>query len=156
MTKRGIHIPSRQYAELLSEAWALSPMETGGLLLGRADDDLMVVTHVVGPGPQALHQRHRFEPDTDWQANGVARIWAAHPGTEYLGDWHTHPGGKPRPSTLDRETLEEIAAYPAARQSRPAMLILAFGRNGRVTPGAVRLGKRARVHDLPVNIVEDT
>ena len=115
--------------ELYSFGWDGYPNETGGVLLGyhRAETRDTVVTHVVGPGPQATHAPNRFEPDHEWQADEVAAHWLLDPVLEYLGDWHTHPGGTSDMSKLDAATLKAIAASPDAQQPRPVMLIIALG-----------------------------
>lgn len=77
------------------------------------------------------------------------------PGIEYLGDWHTHPGGRARPSHLDKKTLGDIAAFDAARQPNPVMLIVALNEDGTAAPAAIEHGARARVHSLRVAVVED-
>lgn len=135
-------------SDLLTEAWARWPNETGGVLLGRRlcrNDHSAAVLHVVGPGPTARHDRYRFEPDANWQAAQVAVLWAADPTLEYLGDWHTHPGGTTRFSELDHAAARTIASAPMARQSKPFMLVAALQRDitTRVA-AAVLLGGRLR------------
>lgn len=122
-------------ALMLDEAWRRWPMETGGLLLGAPG----LIRQVVGPGPAATHGPTGFEPDHSWQADQVDRRWRRDPSIDYLGDWHTHPKGRPVPSPLDRSTMRDIAAHPPARQPRPLMLIAALDSSGEVRWGAYRL-----------------
>ena len=58
----------------------------------------------------------------------------------YLGDWHTHPGGSPTLSFRDRKTLKQIARWKPARSITPVMVIL-NGQKWQVTPW--RLSERA-------------
>ncbi|HST48707.1 hypothetical protein [Jatrophihabitans sp.] len=70
-------IPGTTLATILAEGWASWPMETGGLLLGhRANHHGLgaVAARVIGPGPEARHERYGFEPDATWQAKQVAIV----------------------------------------------------------------------------------
>jgi integrative and conjugative element protein (TIGR02256 family) len=131
--------PSEALSTMLTEGWRTWPHETGGILLGRDDDDQALVTVVVGPGPGAVHERYGFQPDSDWQAEQVAEAWERNPSVQYLGDWHTHPRGTTRFSQLDTDTALTIAAAKAARQPSPVMVVLALGGGGRCDVAASRL-----------------
>jgi len=132
------------------------PNETGGLLLGyRHGPREIVITDATGPGPNAVHRRDGFEPDTEWQSAELARrYFEAQRRISYVGDWHSHPGGAALLSKTDRITLRTISRHPEARCPRPLMAIVAGGdpwklgvwqaartplRRGRVEPLAVRL-----------------
>lgn len=114
--------------DLLSEANVAAPHETGGILLGysvRGCRDT-VVTHGVGPGPNAVHAVDRFIPDCDYHDAEVARVYEEFDGKiTYLGDWHSHPNGHGELSQCDRQTFRSIAVCPDARIPEPVMLILA-------------------------------
>lgn len=100
----------------------LFPLEDGGILLGWRSGDDRVVVDVRGPGPHALHGRHCFIPDHDWQVDQINKAFEASNGTvDYLGDWHSHPGGVAEMSDLDSATLLRITR----RVSSPLMLIIA-------------------------------
>lgn len=115
--------------DMLNEASARSPLETGGVLLGyiapaTAPEEVMVEA-VIGPGPHSRHFKRRFEPDNAWQTREIAaRYEASGRITTYLGDWHTHPGGVPLPSRRDQKTARTIARTKSARMAHPLMLIL--------------------------------
>jgi integrative and conjugative element protein (TIGR02256 family) len=116
-------------ADVHRSAWARYPNETGGVLVGHrmSGDGLgACVQHVIGPGPAAVHEPRRFEPDHAWQAARVAELWTRDESLEYLGDWHTHPGGSTALSPLDKEALRVIAGAPDANQANPVMLIVAL------------------------------
>lgn len=123
-------LPLNIRSDLCAEADDKHPLETGGILLGyRAEDEQhLVVTHMVGPGPRAVHGRDRYAPDYAYQTSEIARVYASvSGGVDYLGDWHTHPGAAPYMSRKDVATLRRIAAAKAARASRPVMLVLSPG-----------------------------
>lgn len=115
--------------ELIVHADAHLPNETGGLLAGyRHSAAELVVTAAIGAGPGARHHRASFEPDTQWQADALAKRYGeSGRRLEYLGDWHTHPGGLARPSRMDRRTMRRIAFFAEARCEEPIMAILAGG-----------------------------
>lgn len=112
------------------EATAKSTNETGGILVGyslkkRGQPRDFVVTQVIGPGPNAVHNPAGFIPDAAWQCSELAYAYAESGQTlAYLGDWHTHPGGSPRPSSQDVLTLGTIARSEEARCPNPVMLIV--------------------------------
>jgi integrative and conjugative element protein (TIGR02256 family) len=124
-----ILLPQAILAEMQREAQHQEPNESGGVLMGyadRTDPNLIKVTAQIGPGPNATHRRHRFEPDAAWQCDEVARCYEQSGRiATYLGDWHSHPGGSARPSRLDRKTARNISRSPEARVPHPLMLILA-------------------------------
>ena len=116
---------STPWQEMITEASDRELLETGGVLLGWRNGADVVVSHVVGPGPGAQHERTTFHPDSAWQAERIAELYElSGRRLEYLGDWHTHPGGRPWPSRRDAGTLRHIAASAEARCPDPVMVIL--------------------------------
>ena len=110
---------------LFHEATSHAPHETGGVLMGWSTGEDICVTNVIGPGPDATHERTSFLPDNKWQAEQIATLYErSGRRLSYLGDWHTHPGHQPVPSLRDRRTLRAIARHKAARCPRPVMAIL--------------------------------
>ncbi len=104
------------------------PLETGGILLGIASREDIWIEEAIGPGPLAKHEKSCFVPDHEYQERAIeaAYVESGH-RIQYLGDWHTHPGGPLVLSRSDRRTFKAIARYQPARQPRPVMLILAGG-----------------------------
>lgn len=104
------------------------PRETGGLLIGYwIGPREAVLTNIVGSGPKAEHRAESFLPDTAWQRKQLAQIYRKSGRTEtYLGDWHSHPNGRPIPSQQDKQTARDISEYSDARCPRPLMLIVGF------------------------------
>lgn len=127
-----------------TEATAKLPYESGGVLLGYWADDyaVPVVTHALGPGPNARHSPRHFTPDHDFHEFEVARHYASSSGKAvYLGDWHSHPGQAGYLSELDLDTLRRIAYSKPARAPRPIMMVLAYGPEW---TAVVWIGSRAR------------
>jgi integrative and conjugative element protein (TIGR02256 family) len=118
-------------AAVREEAARHAEEETGGMLLGYRSGDDAVVVAVIGPGPAAQRTASTFLPDAGWQQDRLAEVYAASGRTTaYLGDWHTHPGGRPVLSPRDRRTLRRIAGHRPARQPRPLSAVLAPAADG--------------------------
>jgi integrative and conjugative element protein (TIGR02256 family) len=115
---------------MVEEARRRLPNETGGAFMGYwPDPSTVVITEVLGPGPNARHTRYSFYPDVEHHDDEIKRIYLASGRLHtYLGDWHTHPKGAARTSQKDRKTLQSIASFPEARTPRPLMAILAVSR----------------------------
>lgn len=127
-------IGNESFACLAAEAIKRYPVETGGILLGRRSERSVLITEVVGPGPRARHERTWFEPDQEWQEVAVADAWLRSGGSvEYLGDWHSHPAGRLKPSRLDLTAAQTIASSHEARAQRPLMLIVGVAATGSTT-----------------------
>jgi integrative and conjugative element protein (TIGR02256 family) len=119
-----VWLSSRVLRSMSEFAGDLSPLENGGILLGWRSGEDRVIVDLRGPGPRALHGRHCFLPDHEWQVEEINRAFEASRGDlDYLGDWHSHPDSVAEMSELDSETLLRIAR----RVSAPLMLIVAGG-----------------------------
>jgi integrative and conjugative element protein (TIGR02256 family) len=113
--------PGHVYRGMLDEAQQASDgRETGGILLGfdAPRRSNYWVTQVSGPGPDAVRERTRFRRDLEY-VRAVAREAFALDGSQWIGDWHTHPCGPPEPSgrdlaswrrALERSDLETFLA----------------------------------------------
>ena len=101
------------------------PKETGGILVGYISNSDYVITHIIGPGPQAVHTADKFIPDHDFQCEEIAKHYKHTEGSEtYLGDWHSHPNAPAYLSNQDKSTFRKIAQFKEAKISKPIMMIL--------------------------------
>lgn len=115
------------WSVIVDQADAFTPLETGGVLAGYwANPREAVVVAASGPGPSAVHETHRFVPDTEHQEAWLDDRYAQSNRVEaYLGDWHTHPGCSVASlSWTDRATARRIASSPEARAPHPLTIIL--------------------------------
>lgn len=120
-----IIVSSCQLNDMRVEALRAFPLETGGIVMGYEAPNCMIVTTIIGPGRRAVHRRRSFTPDTEWQSERVAEVYARSGRTEqYLGDWHTHPRGGTGASLTDLLAARSIARFKPARCPRPLMLIM--------------------------------
>ena len=136
------------WEELLDEADLAFPLETGGVLMGYWVEPRreVVVTDVIGPGPNATHASTGFLPDAKYQEGEIDRIYLDSGRLiTYLGDWHTHPLGSCSLSFKDKRTLHHIANFGDARCHEPLMAVLGGGKDGE---WLVRIWKYAP-HILP-------
>jgi integrative and conjugative element protein (TIGR02256 family) len=78
--------------------------ETGGILLGRGPDDGIVTVEFAGdPGPEARRRSDFFLRDLDHARALAAEQWKRSKAV-WIGEWHTHLTGDPRPSPADLAT----------------------------------------------------
>ncbi len=97
------------------------------------DSTTVVITDVIGPGPNARHARYSFHPDVEHHDDEIKRIYHASGRLHtYLGDWHTHPKGAAGTSRRDRKTLLVIASDLCARAPKPLMAILAGSQDWKI------------------------
>lgn len=155
LTKPGrLFLPDGLVDDLATEAGHHAPRETGGMLIGYCSTSAekrveLVVTATIGAGPRARRRRLRFAPDGRWQQKQLESLYQRSGRVAtYLGDWHSHPRGTPRPSLLDRRTYARVAAHPDAATSLPLMLILALG--DVVSTGAYTVDRQRRASELEV------
>lgn len=86
---------------------SLDGAETGGILLGRADTSGLetFVKHAGGPGPNALRTPERFDRDLEHAQRFAEYAWHLD-GSEWIGEWHTHPAGLMAPSDRDLSSYQ--------------------------------------------------
>lgn len=123
-------LPERLLQLMLREAARRYPRETGGVWMGYRVEESRetVVTHVIGPGPDAWFGMDAFRPDAAYQHAEIDRVYQESGRKDtFLGDWHTHPRSTPYLSAKDRAAIREIATDPKSRQPNPIMAILAGG-----------------------------
>lgn len=114
--------------QMALEATQAAPDETGGALMGYEVDEELVVTNLIGPGPNAIRTPCSFRPDEAYQLQEIARLYEQSGRMHtYVGDWHSHPTSSPRYSGIDRRALSIIAQNAASRCARPVLVILGHG-----------------------------
>jgi integrative and conjugative element protein (TIGR02256 family) len=79
--------------------------ETGGILLGRRPDEAGVVQveRAGDPGPKARREPGFFLRDLERAQELADAAWAENKAI-WVGEWHTHVHGDPRPSPTDLAT----------------------------------------------------
>lgn len=81
---------------------SLDGAETGGILLGGSSSDgsEVIVHHAGGPGRNALRTPTRFDRDLRHAQRLAEYAWHVD-GSQWIGEWHTHPTGPLMPSDRD-------------------------------------------------------
>lgn len=98
--------------------------ETGGVLMGRYNGELNVatVTRVVGPPPDSRRGRSTFVRGTRGLQQLIERLWRV--DEYYLGEWHFHPGGTARPSSVDIRQMKRISESGAYNCPEPILIVV--------------------------------
>jgi integrative and conjugative element protein (TIGR02256 family) len=93
---------------ILDESVSKAPFETGGVLMGKYDGEVIVIEVATGPGPKAKHSLHSFQRDGDYSQEHLDRFVRETGGMwDYLGEWHSHPQ-KAGPSQYDLSAIKKI------------------------------------------------
>jgi integrative and conjugative element protein (TIGR02256 family) len=96
--------------------------EAGGILMGFRRGRHLEVTFATTPKREDKRTRVAFERLSLFHRDFAIRAWrrSAH-RLDYLGEWHTHPEHRPRPSAID---LAEWAKLGRASKGELLFLIL--------------------------------
>lgn len=121
-----VWIEQSLFNKLFEETNKKLPLETGGVLVGYKDIyNNIVVTDLIGAGPNAIHKKYSFIPDGKYQQIELSRIYfESNRIKTYLGDWHSHPYQNSYLSWRDRRTLKKIAKTKTAREPNPLFIIV--------------------------------
>lgn len=77
--------------------------EAGGLLFARIEGASITIEDITGPRRDDRRSRCSYEGDREAEQE---EIYNRHRlGLEYVGDWHTHPQRRPKPSGIDDRTM---------------------------------------------------
>lgn len=133
-----IVLPRTVFRAMLNEAAGSDmALETGGILLGH-DDGAAATTRLTqagGPGPLAVHRPRYFLRDLDHAQRLAEESWQRD-GSQWVGEWHTHPLGIPVPSQLDVHSYLTHVRDPDLGFQRFVSLILAWNARGEWVIGA--------------------
>ena len=74
------------------------------------------------------------------------------PVLRFLGDWHYHPWGRGRPSTIDVESLAELSFNPDYLLDGRAIMIISTRRWGRLRLRGFTLKEDFEIAEIPVDV----
>jgi integrative and conjugative element protein (TIGR02256 family) len=86
-------------------------IETGGMLLGSIDEatGIINIDLATGPSPDSTLSSQYFHHGTDGtQAVIDDYVRRTNGVTDFLGIWHTHPGGPTAPSQMDEDGMRRV------------------------------------------------
>jgi integrative and conjugative element protein (TIGR02256 family) len=90
---------------------SLAQSESGGILIGCYRGPHVEITGYTAPGTKDIRLPYRFIKQDDKHQHHATNAWRISGGTDtYIGEWHTHPRGAPRPSSIDNQTWRELVA----------------------------------------------
>jgi integrative and conjugative element protein (TIGR02256 family) len=120
-----IFINHKVWDSFLNEAELFRLKETGGVLIGYRVDNEFVITDNTGPGPNAKHELFNFARDIEYCNDKIEEIFEQSNGVlNYLGEWHTHPFGKPIPSLQDNKSMLGISETDSYQNDCPILIIV--------------------------------
>jgi len=110
--------------QMKGEATRGLPRESGGILIGRFERDIVVVTQAGGPGRQASRGNADFRRDGEHAQRVLDSAVAASGGdVDYVGEWHSHPSDVPA-SPKDERSMGHISADPDYKRSQPILVVV--------------------------------
>ncbi|NEI65878.1 MULTISPECIES: Mov34/MPN/PAD-1 family protein [Rhizobium] len=132
------------------EALASANKETGGILIGRYENDgnVAVVTAATERPADSSSGRAWFQRGITGLTAKLRARWAH--GEYYLGEWHSHPGGAPDPSSNDIREMLSISIDNSYRCPKPIMVIAGTsGQSMRVSVSVLENGQIIRLKPVP-------
>nr|HQU92609.1 ThiF family adenylyltransferase [Pyrinomonadaceae bacterium] len=101
--------------------------ETGGLLFGERDDAAKViwVTEILGPPPDSQAAASHFVCGVEGTKDANDEKTRRSRGSvQYVGMWHTHPGGSPTFSGTDLKGMNELMDDKSLSSPKPLLMIV--------------------------------
>jgi integrative and conjugative element protein (TIGR02256 family) len=104
--------------------------ESGGQLFGTVNAENIDVVAAAGPYPLDSRSRYSYRSDPGSAQRAIEE--AHRNGLHYLGEWHTHPQGKPSASGEDLRTIATVFKKSDSRSNELLLVIqgLSIGRDG--------------------------
>jgi len=96
--------------------------EAGGQLFSDLDGHDIVVQEATGPRSADWRSRFSYRPDRLAERREIKRKHAA--GLHFIGDWHTHPEGRPKPSASDLQSIAECVSASVHELNAFVMVIV--------------------------------
>lgn len=122
----GIRIPSRVLQQILSLSQRAGDVETGGILVGyyTRKHDCAIVTMSSSAPPDSRSGKCSFYRGVQGLQKWLTTLWNLGRRRYYLGEWHFHPAGHPRPSGTDIAQTRRNAEDKSYNCPEPIMLIV--------------------------------
>jgi integrative and conjugative element protein (TIGR02256 family) len=121
----GLRLDSEAQGRLLELCDQADKWETGGVLIGHyaSSLDCAIVTEVTSPPEDSARGRTWFQRGVVGLRSLFLNRWAEE-RQSYLGDWHFHPGGLPKPSGIDISQMQALAGNKRVRCPYPVLVIV--------------------------------
>ena len=121
----GLRIGASELRRITRACDRAMPDETGGILMGSYNDALdcaMVKTASQSPD-DSRSGRTWFQRGTRGLQAWIDRLWSTRK-SYYLGEWHSHPAGRPEPSPDDINQMYGLAASADLHCPEPLLLVI--------------------------------
>ncbi|WP_321422781.1 Mov34/MPN/PAD-1 family protein [uncultured Methanobacterium sp.] len=92
---------------ILEECSKFKDLETGGILIGAYFDNRAIVSEIIGPPADSIHEPCDFYRGTAGLNELLDEKWKQ--GEFLVGEWHYHPNNSPEPSPIDDATMHEFS-----------------------------------------------
>lgn len=122
---------------------SIDGLEIGGILLGEDVTDRIDIRHAGGPGPNATRGKRTFMRDLDHARRLADSAWSED-GSQWIGEWHTHPAGGLYPSEVDLHSYMRHLHDRELGFDRFVVIIAGFDRSAQVVL-AIWLVERDRI-----------
>lgn len=99
--------------------------EAGGQLFARFAGSTVRVERATGPRPSDHRGFTAFVPNRLAERREIKRLFKK--DLHYVGDWHTHPEGQPRPSQIDIQNVCDI--FQKSRHELANFVMVIVGRD---------------------------
>lgn len=119
-----VFLESETLQEILSLSRKSIPNETGGILVGRYNNnqDLAIITKIITSPSDSRAGRTWFHRGIKGLKYLLNCLWSEN--IYYLGEWHFHPFASPNPSSVDIKQIKKIALSKDYNCPEPILLIV--------------------------------
>jgi integrative and conjugative element protein (TIGR02256 family) len=115
-------ITQKAYSQIQEEVNQHPHEETGGVMIGFQTPFAVVITDATGPGPSAVHSPNAIQFDDKYCERKVRWLASRGKPNRYVGDWHSHPFSKLKPSKMDQYSFS-VKSLTQYQITNPLMII---------------------------------
>lgn len=119
-----ISIPPSIIKKLFGQSKKSVNKETGGILIGRYDNnhEWAIISEVTGPPDDSKAGPNWFYRGIRGLQQKLSNLWLKQ--KYYLGEWHFHPHGAPIPSKSDVNQMKKIADSSKYHCPEPILVLI--------------------------------
>jgi len=144
------------YQDIIRECLQWKDVETGTILIGTQILEGYLVIKAFSPGPQAKRLPGSFSPQIEYVQKELDMYRIKHPGEDFLGIHHQHPGQLTRPSHGDLQQAKTILSDPAYKINGKLLSLISIRHNGRVQIHAYHIsGDDPEFRPLGMKVLSD-
>ncbi len=120
-----IEVDAKLMTKLANTAKKKLPNEYGGILIGKysSDQKTVLIEDTILP-KKYTSSAVSFNRGIEGLKDQLTKHFTSEANLIYVGEWHTHPNGRPIPSGTDRIAMAEIARHDQVFIKNPILLII--------------------------------